>query len=128
MTTSTATKTPPENSSPPRKTPKKSAPRKHVIRIRFNDDELAKLDRLCEDADRDKCDLLRDHLGKLTVKNRTEIRQTSVWLNRINANINQVAKWVNTYKADTQGQRIMEELIMIRVAIDNLVEKGVPKC
>ena len=101
-----------------------SAARNHIIRIRFNDDEIAKLEELCEESGRNKCDLLRDHLGKLTVKNRAEVKKTNAWLGRINSNVNQVARWVNTYKSKVEAQSVLEELALIRVAIENLVEKG----
>ena len=45
-------------------------------------------------------ELVRDHLGALTVLERDEEleKKRIALLNRINANLNMIAKWVNTHK------------------------------
>jgi hypothetical protein len=97
--------------------------RKHLVAVRFSESELAKLDEICHLTKIDRSKILRDHLGKLEIADKELTKQKLVNLNRINSNLNQIAKWVNTYRADADGQRVAAELILIRQKIDELINK-----
>jgi hypothetical protein len=51
--------------------------------------------------------LLRDHLGKVSIRHREDERRRIALLNRINANLNAVAKWCNTYKSAADAVQVM---------------------
>jgi hypothetical protein len=58
--------------------------------------------------------LLRDHLGKIWVRHRDDEKQRVVALNRINANLNMIAKWVNTHKSAADAVQVMVYLADVR--------------
>ena len=64
---------------------------------------------------------LREHFDEVTVRHRGDEQQRNMLLNRWNANLNMIAKWVNTYRhyaevRDVMGQlkAIERELALIR--------------
>jgi hypothetical protein len=58
--------------------------------------------------------LLRDHLGKIWVRHRDDEKSRVVALNRINANLNMIAKWVNTHKSVADAVQVMVYLADVR--------------
>ena len=72
--------------------------RNQVLRVRFSDDEMEHLQALAENAGMSMSELVRDHLGKVRVRNRKDEKERVAMLNRINANLNMIARWVNTYR------------------------------
>jgi hypothetical protein len=58
--------------------------------------------------------LLRDHLGKIWVRHRDDEKSRVVALNRINANLNMIAKWVNTHKSAADAVQVMVYLADVR--------------
>lgn len=43
-----------------------------------------------------------------------ELREQNIWLNRINGNLNMLAKWANIYRDDADGVLIHVRLLQIR--------------
>lgn len=72
--------------------------RNHFIKVRVNDSELAQIKEKAAEANLTISDLLRkstlDFTLRKTKLNREKIRH----LARIGSNINQLARWANTYK------------------------------
>ena len=66
--------------------------------------------------------LVRDHLGKVRIRNRQDEKQRIAMLNRINANLNMIARWVNTYKNSTESVEVISHLVVIEKAIEEIAE------
>ena len=64
-------------------------------------------------------ELVRDHLGALTVLERDEEleKKRIALLNRINANLNMIAKWVNTHKDSADAIEVTGHLVAIERAV-----------
>jgi hypothetical protein len=71
--------------------------RGRMVRVRVSEEEYAALVEKGA-AVGGMSQLLRDHLGKIWVRHREDEKSRVVALNRINANLNMIAKWVNTHK------------------------------
>ncbi len=75
--------------------------------------------------------LLRDHLGQAQIRHRADERQRLAMLNRINANLNMIAKWANTYKHEADAVQVIayladvsRELQRVLAALDRPSPKG----
>ncbi len=98
--------------------------RDYMLRVRLSDDELARIDELAEQANATRSDVVRDLVmrGKVqdtrATKEKNElVRKKIVALNRINANLNMIAKWANTYKEAAYTVEVVTELIAIERTI-----------
>lgn len=91
--------------------------REKILRVRFNDTEWARLSSLCADTGMDMSSLVRDYLGKVSVRNRKDERERTIALNRINANLNMIAKWVNTHKGSADAVQVLTQLATIEQLI-----------
>lgn len=100
--------------------PKPTARRSRVIRVRVSEEEYEQLMQKGEAAGSMSA-LLRDHLGKVAIRHRDEERQRLALLNRINANLNQIAKWCNTYKGDADARQVSGYLAGIRQGVHRLL-------
>ncbi|AYB48290.1 hypothetical protein CJJ19_00705 [Candidatus Williamhamiltonella defendens] len=69
-----------------------------MLRVRFSDTEWERLQQLSKSAEMSMSELVRNHLNKVRVRNRTDEKKRVAMLNRINANLNMIARWVNTHK------------------------------
>jgi hypothetical protein len=69
--------------------------RGRMIRFRVSDEEYATLAEKSA-AVGDMSKFLRDHLGKAQIRHREDERRRLAMLNRINANLNMISRWVNT--------------------------------
>lgn len=83
------------------------------IYIRLSKEELEKAKKTAEESGLTISELVRDHLGKTTVRNRSDERQRVINLNRINANLNMIARWVNTHKSNAETIEVLTHLISI---------------
>ena len=92
------------------------------LNIRLCADELKHAQKLADESGLSISELVRDHLGKLTVRNRKDERQRTIDLNRINANLNMIARWVNTHKSNAETIEVVSELIAIDQQIKELVK------
>ncbi len=67
-------------------------------------------------------EVVRDHLGKVKIRNRKDEKDRLVMLNRINANLNMIARWVNTYKGKGDAVQVVAHLIAIEREIKELAK------
>lgn len=67
-------------------------------------------------------EVVRDHLGKVKIRNRKDEKDRVVMLNRINANLNMIARWVNTYKGKGDAVQVVAHLIAIEREIKELAK------
>jgi hypothetical protein len=98
--------------------------RPHMLRVRLSDSELATIEALAEKAKATRSDVVRDLALKGKVQDTTKIKEKNelvrkkiVALNRINANLNMVAKWVNGYKKSAEAIEVITQLIAVERAI-----------
>lgn len=98
----------------------KIKPRSHILRVRFSDQEWQSLKKLAALADCSMSALVRDHLDHVQIRNRHDERQTAINLNRINANLNMIARWVNTHKSLADRLEVIPHLIAIQRAIKGM--------
>ncbi len=96
--------------------------RENMLRVRFSDQELSELKSLSEQAGMSMSELIRDHLDKLQVRNRQDEKQRVVMLNRINANLNMIARWVNTYRGSADSIEVVTHLLAIERAVKELAK------
>ncbi len=96
--------------------------RENMLRVRFSDLELSELKSLSEQAGMSMSELIRDHLDKLQVRNRQDEKQRVVMLNRINANLNMIARWVNTYRGSADSIEVVTHLLAIERAVKELAK------
>jgi hypothetical protein len=91
-----------------------------MLRVRFSDAEWEGLQQLSESAGMSMSEVVRDHLGKVRVKNRQDQKQRTVVLNRINANLNMIARWVNTHRGAAESVEVVAQLMSIERAIKGI--------
>jgi uncharacterized protein YlxW (UPF0749 family) len=91
-----------------------------MIRVRVSEEEYAAL--VAKGAAvGGMSQLLRDHLGQVRIRHRADERQRLSLLNRLNANLNMLAKWVNTYKSAADAVQVMVYLADIERELGRLV-------
>ena len=100
---------------------KPAATRSRVIRVRVSEEEYAALMKKGEAAGSMSA-LLRDHVGKVAIRHRDDERQRLALLNRLNANLNQIAKWCNTYKRDADARQVTGHLAAVRQGLHRLLQ------
>lgn len=89
-------------------------PRTKTIRIRLSDEEPQILADKASEAGITQSALLRDHFGKVRGRNRNDEQQRIAMLNRINANLNMIARWCNTYKDSADTVEVVSHLAAIQ--------------
>jgi hypothetical protein len=77
--------------------------RTHMIRVRVSQTEYDALSTKAKTAGLSVSAFLRDHAGKAFIRNRDDERQRRALVNRLNANLNMIARWANTYKSDAEA-------------------------
>lgn len=102
---------------------RKRIPREHVIKIRVSDAERNRLLAIAESSDYTLAALLRDHFGKIKLRNRADEKRRNELLKRINTNLNQIAKWVNTFKGEADAVRVMTHLAAVEREVAQLREQ-----
>jgi hypothetical protein len=106
-----------DTSDPSAVVPRKRRPsrpaRQKMIRVRVSEEEYAVLmEKGAAVGGMSK--LLRDHLGQIWVRHRDDERQRLAMLNRINANLNMISRWVNTWKSEADAVQVMVYLADVR--------------
>lgn len=91
-----------------------------MLRVRFSDEEWTALQEQANAAGMTMSALVRDHLGRVSIRNREDERQRLIRLNRINANLNMIARWVNTYRDRAETIQVISHLIAIQRYIRDL--------
>ena len=106
-------------SPPPRHSP--GAVRTRRVEILFSPEEYAELAAKATAADISVSALLRDHFGRVRVRHRQDERRRLTLLNRINANLNMIARWVNTHKGHADAAIVQAHLLAIEHEITRLI-------
>ncbi|HGJ5877582.1 MAG TPA: plasmid mobilization protein [Arsenophonus nasoniae] len=90
------------------------------MNIRLSDADYEKIQSIASKTNRTVSELLRDHINKIAVKDSKPERIRNINLNRINANLNMIAKWVNTHKELADSLKVIELLINIERQVKEL--------
>jgi hypothetical protein len=91
-----------------------------MIRIRVSDEEYAALAEKGA-AVGGMSKLLRNHLDQISVRHRDDERQRLTMLNRINANLNMISRWVNTHKSAADAVQVMVYLADVQREIGRVL-------
>jgi len=104
-------------------TPRPSRPvRTRMVKLRVSEDEYAVLKAKTEETGLSLSGLLRDHVGKVRIRDRETERRRVAMLNRINANLNMIAKWVNTQKGAADAVMVQAHIVALEAEITRLLE------
>lgn len=94
--------------------------RSRTIRIRVDDaeyDVLARKGAAVGGMSR----LLRDHFGKVRIRDRDTERQRLAMLNRLNGNLNMIARWCNVHQSQADAVQVQACLSDVRREISRLL-------
>jgi len=94
--------------------------RDHLLRIRLSQAELDRLETLASEAGITKSELVRDHIGKTKISNDADSKDRLAILGRINANLQQIARWVQETKTPIETTTVLSHLIALERAISEL--------
>jgi len=94
--------------------------RTRMLKVRFSEAEWEALQTLSKSAGMTMSEIVRDHLQKIKITNRQDAKNRIILLNRINSNLNMIAKWVNTHRQTAEGVEVVSHLIAIESAIKAL--------
>ena len=86
------------------------AARSRRVRVRFSEPEHAALVAKAREAGLFVSALLRDHLGKVRIRHRTDEQRRIALLNRINANLNTLTRFCNLHKCGADATGISNHL------------------
>ena len=89
--------------------------------IRFSAEEHAALAVKARTAGMTPSALIRDHLGKVRVRHREDERQRTIALNRINGNLNMLARWCNVHKVGADAVLVAAHLRAVEGEITRLI-------
>jgi hypothetical protein len=92
-----------------------------VVKVRLSQAERETLEAKAQAAGLSLAALLRDHLGQVMIRNRDDERQRLALLNRINANLNMVARWANTFKTHADAWAVVTRLEAIQAELSRLL-------
>jgi hypothetical protein len=96
-------------------------PRGRFVKFRVSDEEYGELAAKARAADISMSSLLRDHFGRVRVRHRQDERKRLALLNRVNANLNMIARWVNTHKGRADATIVQAHLLAIEREITRLI-------
>jgi hypothetical protein len=84
--------------------------REHEIKVRLSSAEYERLKAVAASAGKPPAVFLREHVDEVRVHHREDEHQRNVLLNRWNANLNMIAKWVNTYREHADVRHVIRQL------------------
>ncbi len=91
-----------------------------MLRVRLDRADWTRLEQLAEEADMSMSELMRSLLHRTRIVNRSDAHARERTLNRINANLNMIAKWVNTYKSNADTNEVVSALLVIERKISEI--------
>lgn len=97
--------------------------REFVLKVRLSAMERDRLTAVATAAGKSIADLVRFDAGRLTVRDVGSERARVAMLNRINANLNMIARWVNTHRSSAEAVQVIAQLSAVERAVLQLVER-----
>ncbi|MDQ2662500.1 MAG: MobC family plasmid mobilization relaxosome protein [Candidatus Eremiobacteraeota bacterium] len=101
----------------------RGAARNIVLKVRLSESERARLAAVAAAAGKTVAELVRSDAGRLTVRDTATERARVAMLNRINANLNMIARWVNTHRSAADAVQVIAELATVERAISALAQR-----
>jgi hypothetical protein len=99
------------------------AARECVLKVRLSREERDRLASVASAAGKSVAELIRRDAGRMTVRDaRSEYARVAM-LNRINANLNMIARWVNTHRAAADAVQVVAELAAVERAVLELAKR-----
>lgn len=102
----------------------KTTKRDQLLKVRLSDSELADIEQKATDSGLSKSALVRQSLARVRVRNRDDERKRVAMLNRLNANLNMVAKWCNFHKSSADSIEVLAQLVAIEREIKKFASGG----
>ncbi|WP_291325353.1 MobC family plasmid mobilization relaxosome protein [Desulfovibrio sp. UCD-KL4C] len=90
-----------------------SAKRSEWINLRVTPEEKKNVASKAEARGMSTCDFVRQKLGKPRVRKTRREREKLLHIARIGNNLNQLARWANTYKSNADSILILAELAAV---------------
>ena len=103
---------------------KKKCVREKMLRVRFSSADWELLEKKSKEAEKSKYELVRQSIGSVKVSNKSAEKELAVVLNRINANLNMIAKWCNTYKSGAESLQVIAVLECIEREVKRVISRG----
>lgn len=100
----------------------KGIKKEKILSVRMSADDWTKLQKISKSTGQTASSVIRSSVGKVKVKNRMDEHSRNVALNRINANLNMIARWVNTYHGGVEAVEVVAHLIAVERAIEELAK------
>lgn len=97
--------------------------RTRVVKVRVSESEYQQMQALAKDAGLPISTLMRTHVGQLRIRHRHDERKRVILLNRINANLNMIAKWVNIWKGRADAVQVLAQLVVVERSILHLLQQ-----
>ena len=94
--------------------------RDKMLRVRFSESEWKTLEALAEKAGLSKSALVRTSLERSRIYNRKDAKAKVAMLNRINANLNMIAKWANIHQDNADVIEVIAALMSIDRSVKSL--------
>jgi hypothetical protein len=109
----------PDEIQPPPRRPKprtarrlreRAPAREHEIKVRLSSAEYERLKAVAASVGKPPAVFLREHFDGVQVRHRDDEHRRNALLNRWNANLNMIAKWVNTYRDYADARLVIRQL------------------
>lgn len=94
--------------------------RDHLLRIRLSQAELSQMEALAREANITKSELVRDRIMKTKINSNAASKERLAILGRINANLQQIARWVHETKTPIETTAVLSHLISLEREISEL--------
>lgn len=97
--------------------------RGYVLKVRLSREERDRLATVASVAGKSIAGLIRRDAGRMTVRDTNNERARVAMLNRINANLNMIARWVNTHRSAAEAVQVIAELAAVERAVRDLARR-----
>jgi hypothetical protein len=101
----------------------RKAAREYVLKVRLSHEERDRLAAVASGAGKSIAELIRRDAGRMTVRDANNERARVAMLNRVNANLNMIARWVNTHRSAADAVQVIAELVAVERAVRELARR-----
>ncbi len=96
--------------------------RRHWLKIRASDDELAAWKEKAKEAGVSLSQLLRLSIGLVPIRNRADDKELIRAVRRLGINMNQLAAWANARRERVQATTIIRHLVDLERQVAELID------
>ena len=102
--------------------------RTKYLNLRLTEEEHATISTKAQAAGVTISEFIRLSAHRIWIRNRGDEKARAVALNRINSNLNQIARWANKYRSGADAVSVIRELILIERAVKRFAKGGTDDC